>query len=67
MAKKKVSPYFCKHCKNKDWVLDKEWNYSINEHLPLTLVCRFSGEHIVRSAHACFEHFEKNTEEDIYA
>lgn len=46
----------CDTCIRKNWVTDKEWNYSQIDHKPLTLVCHITGEHIVRETAACKHH-----------
>lgn len=46
----------CDTCTTMHWVTDKEWNYSIQDHLPLTLVCHITGKHIVRGTTACEQH-----------
>lgn len=48
-----ANTFKCCDCELKDWVTDKEWNYSIQDHLPLTLVCHLTGQHRVRSEKAC--------------
>lgn len=49
------NPYICDQCPNIEWVTDKDWNYSIQDHKPLTLICPLDGEHIVRETRACDE------------
>ena len=54
MAKRThVHNNICDDCIHKKWVTDKERNYSMTDHKPITLVCLKSGVHNVRGTQAC--------------
>jgi len=49
----------CDTCKFKTWVTWKEWNFTIQDHLPITLRCPYYKEGqvgIVRGTPACWRY-----------
>lgn len=57
MARNKfpINTYTCDECPYKHWRDNNEWNFSQQDHLPLTLECHKTGQRIVRGTIACDE------------